>query len=81
MLKVKFLIIIIAKFDNNTLSKHEVKRKYVTIIKLYFLILWIFYSQINNIHFIIINKIKKNILIHQLNYDWNDRINNGILKK
>ena len=34
MLKVKFLMIIIAKSDNNTLSKYEVKRKYVTIIKL-----------------------------------------------
>ena len=34
MLKAKFLIIIIAKSDNNTLSKYEVKGKYVTITKL-----------------------------------------------
>ena len=53
-------MIIIAKSDNNTLSKYEVKGKYITVIKLKnFLILLIFYSQINNIHFIIMNKIKK----------------------
>ena len=34
MLKVKILMIIIAKIDNKTLSKYEVKRKYVTIIQL-----------------------------------------------
>ena len=34
MLKVNILMIIIAKSNNNTLSKYEVKGKYVTIIKL-----------------------------------------------
>ena len=34
MLKVKNLMIIIEKSDNNTLSKYEVKGKYATIIKL-----------------------------------------------
>ena len=34
MLKVKILMIIITKADNNTLSKSEVKGKYVAIIKL-----------------------------------------------